>query len=185
MFALPPEARGSAAGSLVFHAPHNDMNRWIAFFFVATLLASTPASASMIRAAGAADRQTILLEGGSTLRLRGVDLPPDEEPEAREYLQRLVAGLWIYVENGEVYRSPDALFINGEMVRRAWKSGTKMTYLGESFPRPPSRTAARVVATGAGSARSPHRARHRAPRASHRPARRPHSRAAGRRIRGS
>ena len=185
IFASPLEARGSAAGSLVSHAPQNDMNRWMTFFFVATLSVSASAPASMIRAAGAVDRQTILLEGGAALRLRGVDLPVDEEPAAREYLQRLVAGHWVYVEDGDVYRSPDALFINGEMARRAWKSVTKMTWLGESFPAPPSRSPTRAATSRAPSARSPHRAPHRAPRASHRPARRTSRRVAGRRIRGS
>lgn len=183
IFASPLEARGSAAGSLVSHAPHNDMNRWMTFFFVATL--SVSASASMIRAAGAVDRQTILLEGGAALRLRGVDLPVDEEPAAREYLQRLVAGRWVYVEDGDVYRSPDALFINGEMARRAWKSATKMTWLGESFPAPPSRSATRAATSRVPHARSSHRAPHRTRHASHRPPRRVPRRVAGKRIRKS
>ena len=155
------------------------------FFFVATLSFSASASASMIRAAGAVDRQTILLEGGVPLRLRGVDLPVDEEPAGREYLQRLVAGHWVYVEDGDVYRSPDALFINGEMTRRAWKSETKMTWLGESFPAPPSRSSTRATTLRVPHARSSHRSTHRAPRASHRPARRVPRRVAGKRIRRS
>ena len=159
------------------------MNRWIVFVCFATLSLSAPVSASMIRAAGAADRQTILLEGGATLRLRGVDLPADEEPAAREYLQRLVAGLWIYVENGDVYRSPDALFINGEMARRAWKSGTKMTYLGESFPAPPSRSSARAMTAEAPSFRSPRRPPRRVSHAARRPAQRGTRHAAARRTR--
>lgn len=152
--------RPASRGRFRRFPPHhtNDMNRWIVFLFMATLFTSAPASASMLRAAGAADRQTILLEGGGTLRLRGVDLPADEEPAAREYLQRLVGGLWIYVENGDVYRSPDALFINGEMARRAWKSGPKMTYLGPSFPTPPRRTAARTATPRARSIGHPNRA---------------------------
>ena len=152
------------------------MNRWTAVFFVATLFVTAPASASMVRAAGAADRQTILLEGGGTLRLRGVDLPIDDEPAAREYLHRLVSGLWIYVEDGDVYRSPDALFINGEMSRRAWRSGTKMTYLGESFPAPPSRASARAATNTTFRARSPrrppHRTAHRTAHSARRPAHR-------------
>lgn len=148
------------------------MNRSIVIFFVATLCLAIPSPASMVRAAGAADRQTILLEGGGTIRLRGVDLPPDEEPAAREYLQRLVGGLWIYSENGDVYRSPDAVFVNAEMARRAWKSGTKMTYLGESFPAPPSRVSARPTASGQTAASHPRHASRRVRHARRPPARR-------------
>ena len=139
----------------------------------------------MIRAAGAADRHTILLEGGGSLRLRGVDLPADEEPAAREYLQRLVGGLWIYVDNGDVYRSPDALFINGEMARRAWRSTTRMTYLGESFPAPPSRASAHAMTNTAPTVRTPRRMPHRTRRLARRPAPRANRSAAARRSRRS
>jgi hypothetical protein len=46
------------------------------------------------------------------------------------------------VEGGEVYRSPDGLYVNGEMVRHAWRTAPRMRYLGESDPGPRSAAAA-------------------------------------------
>ena len=36
----------------------------------------------------------------------------------------------------EVYRSPDALYINGEMIRHAWRATRNMRYLGQFDPGP-------------------------------------------------
>src|SRR5260370_20221170 len=81
------------------------------------------------------------VEGGrSSVALRGVGVPPAEEAAALEHLHRLVDGTWVYVEDGNVYRSPDGLFVNGEMQRHAWWSSPNMRYLGLADPGP--RTAA-------------------------------------------
>ena len=105
------------------------MKSFIICIFV--VLSPLSASAAMVRAAAVIDSRTIVIEGGATVTLRGVEVPAGEEMAARLYLARLVAGNWIYVDAGDVYRSPDALFVNGEMIRRAWRSSTQMRYLGE------------------------------------------------------
>jgi len=63
--------------------------------------------------------------------LRGVAVPAEEEQAAAEYLHYLIGTAPVYVENGDVYRSPDALYINGEMAKHAWQSAHHETYLGE------------------------------------------------------
>ena len=93
----------------------------------------------MVRAGAVIDSRTIVVEGGATVALRGVNVPPSEEIAARMYLERLIVGKWILVTDGDVYRSPDGLFINGEMIRRGWLTSTKMTYLGEVNPGPRAR----------------------------------------------
>ena len=105
------------------------MKSFIICIFV--VLSPLSASAAMVRAAAVIDSRTIVIEGGATVTLRGVEVPAGEEMAARLYLARLVAGNWIYVDAGDVYRSPDALFVNGEMIRRAWRSSAQMRYLGE------------------------------------------------------
>jgi hypothetical protein len=72
----------------------------------------------------------------STVALTGVEISAEEESGATEYLHRLLDGTWVYVENGSVYRSPDGLYINGELQRRAWRASSNMHYLGISNPGP-------------------------------------------------
>jgi hypothetical protein len=93
------------------------------------------------------DSRTIVVEANgrqSTVMLKNVDVSPEEESSAREYLHRQLDGAWVYVEQGEVYRSPDGLFINAEMRRRAWWTSPNMRYLGEVNlgPRPRNQPAA-------------------------------------------
>ena len=75
-----------------------------------------------------------------TLVLGGVAIPPGEEEAATAYLRKTFVGSWALVETnagGEAYlfRSPDALYVNGELARRAYvHPGVEMIYLGESIP---------------------------------------------------
>ena len=85
------------------------------------------------------DSRTILVETSgaiATVRLRDVNVPPIDEPVATNYLRRALAKTWVYIEDGEVYRSPDGLYINGAMKSRAWFGAT---YLGELDLGPPER----------------------------------------------
>lgn len=100
------------------------------------------------------DSHTIVMERGGmreTVTLAGVIVPPAEELEATDFLRRQTASGWALVERdpshpGEawLYRSPDGLFVNGEMMRAAYREGgTHMTYLGESSPGPAHEPAAK------------------------------------------
>lgn len=85
----------------------------------------------MSRVVEVRDGRTILVDAsGATTAvvLRGVNIAIDDEAAAARYLHETLNGKWVYVENGEVYRSPDGLYINDAIRRRAWLG---MTYLGE------------------------------------------------------
>ena len=99
----------------------------------------------MVRVVDVKDARTLIVDRGgvrSELRLGDVIIPPGEEAAAIEFLRGKVVEHYVMVEAGihgdaYVYRSPDALFINGELLRRAYlQKGTKMTIVGESSPGP-------------------------------------------------
>ena len=96
-----------------------------------------PASAGMSRVVAVIDSRTIVVEADgarSTVALKGVAVAAEEETAAADFLRRLVSGSWVLVEQGDVYRSPDALYVNAEMIRLAWRTPANMRYLGESGP---------------------------------------------------
>jgi hypothetical protein len=107
-----------------------------AVFALFSLLISFPAFGAMFRVIAVRDSRTIVVAGFDGVQrlvvLRGVDIPRELEAEAFAHLRRIVERSWVLVEsNGDVYRSPDVLFVNGEMIRRAWRTATDMTYHGE------------------------------------------------------
>jgi hypothetical protein len=86
---------------------------------------------SMSHIVGVRDSRTIVAEMNgvmSTVTLKDVVVAPDEEAQAADYLRRMLANAWVFIDKGDVYRSPDALFINGDMNRHPWRT---MRYLGE------------------------------------------------------
>lgn len=94
------------------------------------------ATAAMSRVIAVKDSRTLIVAGSDGVQraivLRGVDIPPDSEAVAVAHLRRIVERSWVYIENGgDVYRSPDVLFVNGEMIRRAWRASGDIKYLGE------------------------------------------------------
>lgn len=97
----------------------------------------------MVRIVRIIDSRTIVA-GTTTVVLRGVEIPPAEERAAAEYLHRLLDGAWVYIENGDVYRSPDCLHVNAELQRHAWRSIHGMRYLGEFWPAGTPKPVARV-----------------------------------------
>ena len=80
----------------------------------------------------------------SLLVLTGVAVVAADEASAADFLRRMLAGAWVLVEDGEVYRSPDALYINGEMIRHAWRTAPNMRYLGQFDPGPRTSAATAV-----------------------------------------
>jgi len=109
--------------------------------FSATALSAAP----MVRVIDVKDARTLVVDRGGVrteVRLGDVIIPPGEDAAAIEFLRTKAVEHYVMLENGAhgdtyVYRSPDALFINGELLRRAYlKQGTKMTIIGESSPGP-------------------------------------------------
>jgi len=140
------------------------MKRFFAIF-VFCLFALPSGAGTMVRVARVIDSRTIVLDGGKTVSLRGVDIPPADEAMAADYLRSLLCNGWVLVEDGDVYRSPDALYVNGQLITHAYRGAARMTYLGESMPGPAGRSAAPVPrATPAVRKAPPRRAPHRAQR---------------------
>jgi hypothetical protein len=102
------------------------------------------AAVPMAKFAKVIDSRTIVVEHidkTEIVHLTNVDVPAEDEQAARDYLQQTLMGTYVYVENGKVYRSPDALFINRELAFGAYFSPTvKMHYFGDINPGPREQT---------------------------------------------
>lgn len=96
------------------------------------------AAIPMARFSKVIDSRTIVVERtGMTevVHLANVDVPAEDEQAARDYLAEKLTGSFVYVENGNVYRSPDALFINRELAYGAYSAPSlKMRVFGEINP---------------------------------------------------
>ncbi|MEA2239836.1 MAG: hypothetical protein QOC81_4560 [Thermoanaerobaculia bacterium] len=80
------------------------------------------------------------------VHLVNVDVPAEDEMAARAFIQDNLARTFVYVEDGKVYRSTDALFINRELAYGAYASpGVKTFYLGEVNPGPRAQAAPRTT----------------------------------------
>jgi hypothetical protein len=145
------------------------------FILCVSLVASTQAAMAavpMVRFLRATDSSTIVVArvGGpeEVVHLTNVAVPAADETAAREFIQQKLAGTFVYVEDGKVYRSPDALFINRELAYGAYASPSlKMYYLGEVNPGPhakasvPRATPVRTTIPVPRRRASPHRSRRR------------------------
>jgi endonuclease YncB( thermonuclease family) len=145
-------------------------------FSLITLLVSLRLEAAMVRVTGVTDGQTLVVERGGVavpVKLAGIQIVDQEG--ARSLLRWTVGTSWVMLEEQPhgghfVYRSPDGLFLNRELVARGFARATLpgieapthvvVTYLGTLFapaappaPRSPA-TARNPTATGTGSARS-------------------------------
>lgn len=109
------------------------------------LLSTTLSAAPMVRVIDVRDCRTLVVDNrgvAATIHLGQIVVPPGEETIAAAWLRDALVSSWVLVETdtrGEayVYRSPDGVFMNGEIARRAYVSGrTAMVWLGESMPGP-------------------------------------------------
>jgi len=118
--------------------------------FVISLLAAAGVRAGMVRVVDVQDGRTLVIErngGRETIRLAGLEVV--DEFRAKELLRWTAGTSWILVEAGAdgthfVWRSPDALFLNRELVLRGYaratqygiepESNLRVTYLGEVNP---------------------------------------------------
>jgi hypothetical protein len=114
----------------------------IVFLVCLFMACASQAAVTMTRVVAVNDNRTITVEAHgrrSTVILNGIDISPADESEAVEYLRSQLHGAWVYAEAGEVYRSPDGLYMNAELRRHAWRYSHGMRYLGEADPGPRSR----------------------------------------------
>jgi hypothetical protein len=70
----------------------------------------------------------------SEVRLTGIEII--DAPRAVDYLTWTVGSSWVMVDKGFVYRSPDALFINEELIRKGYARPGESSSLGS--PRVPA-----------------------------------------------
>ena len=136
----------------------------LVFFFLSL---GTHAS-TMVRVVAIEDGRTLTVDRNGTrerVRLAGVTITDDAR--ARELLRWTIGDAWVMLEpsaNGEflLYRSPDALFLNRELVLRGFARATAhgiepelrapSRYLGEINP-PPARVTAPEPRTRTGTSR--------------------------------
>ena len=117
---------------------------------VVLAVAALHANAAMVRVVAIQDGRTITIERGGmreTVRLAGVEI--SDEAKARELLRWTASDAWVMLEPADggaflVYRSPDALLLNRELVVRGYARATLASlepalrapsrYLGEFNP---------------------------------------------------
>jgi hypothetical protein len=121
-------------------------------FVVLSFLVSLNVHAAMVRVVEVQDGRTLVVERNGqreTIRLAGISIV--DEARASDLLQWTLGTSWILAErqpNGEhfVFRSPDAMFVNRELVTRGYaratqygiepESNLRVTYLGDVEPGP-------------------------------------------------
>jgi hypothetical protein len=143
----PPEPIDSIA-PISLSASTNDMNRFASIIFTLIFATTTANAAINARIRTIVDARTLQVESGGKLQevhLYGVSIV--DEAGALAWLHGSVERASVFVDwrgaPGEalVYRSPDALFVNAELVRAGFANATAqdivprprvaMTYIGE------------------------------------------------------
>ena len=108
----------------------------------------------MVRVVRIADASTIVVERDgvqSPVPLAGIEIT--DHDHAIAFLTWTIGSSWVMIDNGQVYRSPDALLINAELVKKGYArftspvapgDHTRIVYLGELDlgPRPAARAPA-------------------------------------------
>ena len=124
---------------------------------ISLLISVSAAAAPMARVQSIRNGHTIVVDGGAEIRLAGVAIT--NEVAAQDLLRWTIGSSWILIERNpdgtaRVYRSPDALFVNRELVLRGYARATEpgiepedriqVTYLGLVNPGPRSSSDAGV-----------------------------------------
>jgi|ERR1051326_2575149 hypothetical protein len=146
------------------------MKRLCVFAFLAFSLSLS--ASPMLRVVAVKDARTIVVDNrgvATDVTLAQVIVPPHEEEAAAAYLRQSLVNSWVMIESDArggsfVYRSPDAMFVNGALAQRVYANGggVAMTYVGEVTPGPQKATPTKK--TTPARAPAPHRAPHRARR---------------------
>jgi hypothetical protein len=100
------------------------------FFFLVSLSLVVRVDASMVRVVGVTDGRTLTVERGGApmqVRLAGIELTDDAG--ARALMRWTLVSTWVMLDEQPeggfyVYRSPDALFVNRELVARGLARAT-------------------------------------------------------------
>jgi endonuclease YncB( thermonuclease family) len=144
-------------------------------FSLITLVVSLRLDAAMVRVTGVTDGQTLVVERAGVavpVKLAGIQVIDDQG--ARALLRWTTGSSWVMLDEQPggghfVYRSPDGMFLNRELVARGFARATLpaieppthvvVTYLGTLYaPGPPPvktpAVAKNPAASGTGSARS-------------------------------
>ena len=103
------------------------------FFFLVSLSLVVRLDASMVRVLGVTDGRTLVVERGGaqvTVQLAGIELIDDAN--ARALMRWTLVSSWVMLDKQPdggfyVYRSPDALFVNRELVARGFARATLPT----------------------------------------------------------
>jgi hypothetical protein len=127
------------------------------FLIILSLLGSVCLRAEMVRVVGVENARTLVVDRNGTrerIQLAGVAIV--DEARAVQLLRWTVGTSWVLLEaqpggGHHVYRSPDALFVNRELVQRGYARATQhgieaasnliVTYLGEFDPPATTTTA--------------------------------------------
>jgi hypothetical protein len=91
--------------------------RFVFIFLIAVSVQAAP----MFRVVKIVDPATIIVERDgvrSEVRLAGIEIT--DRNNAFASLTWTLASSWVMIEDGRVYRSPDALFVNEELVRKGF-----------------------------------------------------------------
>lgn len=119
----------------------------------------------MVRVVRVADAMTIVVERDgvpSQVTLTGIEITDRENAIA--FLSWTLQSSWVMIENGQVYRSPDGMLINTELVRKGYARAAGIAsadrvstvYLGEldlGVREKPQASASRLPARRARAAR--------------------------------
>lgn len=143
-------------------------------FFLLTLVVSFPTAlhAGMLRVIAIEDAQTIVVQAATPTRVRLAGVAITDPVGARAFLEVALTSAWVTGEKrGDAYlvwRSPDAMFVNRELVSRGHARATSpdlapqhhftMTYFGQFTTGRPQTGAATVSVlpdSGSGIARRP------------------------------
>ncbi len=136
----------------------------VTFFFALRL------EGAMVRVTGVEDARTLVVErNGKPERVTLAGVAITDDASARALLEWTLVSRWVSLEEASgghfVYRSPDALFVNRELVLRGFARATlpgiepvshvPVTYLGTLNPPAPSRAPAVRSAAGSRSGSAP------------------------------
>jgi hypothetical protein len=123
-------------------------------FAVLLFFALSAQAAPMVRVVGVKGPSTIVVlrdNVESEVALTGIEITDPQNAAA--FLRWSLASSWVMIENGQVYRSPDAMLINAELVKKGFARSTagidnvrNGVYLGELDLGPRDKTASRAPA---------------------------------------
>ena len=107
----------------------------------------------------------VVARDGAPLRVTLSGIEITDPSHAQAYLEWSLPSAWVMIEDGRVYRSPDALCINDDLVRKGFARSTNetvvyrtpVTYLGELNPEraPKTKSPARRARAARPSRRLP------------------------------